>query len=282
MPLSALQAKLLRLLAAQRKSDSMVAGAAPLSRIGPRTSDDIDIFHTRAENVAAAAQADYAVLEAAGYRCHWARREPALWTAVIADDRGETRLEWVHDSDFRFFPAVPDVDFGYVLHPADIATNKTLAAAGRREPRDAVDLVLVHEKILPLGAAIWAAVAKDPGWSPESLLAEIRRSNRYHDDDLVPLKMSRQITAAELSRKLRAALNEAEAFVLKMPSEKAGLLFLDGDRLVQPDPSRLDDYRMHAGQHGGHWPSSSEIASAMLEAWSRIGDQRAGTTIPRK
>ena len=37
---------------------------------------------------------------------------------------GETmKLEWVADSDFRFFPAQPDDLFGYVLHPVDLATN---------------------------------------------------------------------------------------------------------------------------------------------------------------
>jgi hypothetical protein len=40
------------------------------------------------------------------------------------------------DNDFRFFPAQRDEVFGYVLHPLDLATNKAMAAAGRREPRD--------------------------------------------------------------------------------------------------------------------------------------------------
>jgi hypothetical protein len=34
---------------------------------------------------------------------------------------------------------------------------------------------------------------------------------------------------------------------------------------VQPDPEQLDSYVEHAGQLRGHWPSSSEIGSAMLE-----------------
>src|SRR5262249_5029675 len=56
--------------------------------------------------------------------------------------------------------------FGYVLHLADIATNKALAAAGRREPRDILDLLLIHERYLPLGAVAWAAIAKDSGFTP--------------------------------------------------------------------------------------------------------------------
>ncbi len=43
--------------------------------------------------------------------------------------------------------------------------NKAMAAAGRREVRDLVDLVTVHGTILPLGAVIWAAVEKSPGFT---------------------------------------------------------------------------------------------------------------------
>lgn len=68
---------------------------------------------------------------------------------------------------FRFFPTLRDETFGYILHPVDLATNKVMAAAGRRELRDLVDLVTIHENILPLGAAIWAAVEKSPGFTPE-------------------------------------------------------------------------------------------------------------------
>lgn len=64
---------------------------------------------------------------------------------------------------------------------------------------------------------------------------------------------------------LRAALDQAEAFVTRMPTEKAGLLFLSGDQVVQPDPDHLDRYVAHAGQRRGHWPSSPEIAAAMME-----------------
>ena len=69
--------------------------------------------------------------------------------------------------------------FGYVLHPVDLAMNKVMAAAGRRELRDIVDLVMIHETILPLGAAVWAAVEKSPGFTPEGLITEIWRNSNY-------------------------------------------------------------------------------------------------------
>ena len=64
---------------------------------------------------------------------------------------------------------------------------------------------------------------------------------------------------------LRLALDQAEAFVLRMPTEKIGLLFMENGKVVQPDPDRLDDYTTHAGQRRGHWPTSMEISTAMFE-----------------
>jgi len=42
--------------------------------------------------------------------------------------------------------------------------------AGRHELRDLIDAVTVNERILSLGAVIWAAVEKSPGFTPEGLL----------------------------------------------------------------------------------------------------------------
>ncbi len=164
---------------------------------------------------------------------------------------------------------MPDEVFGYVLHPVDLAMNKAMAAAGRRELRDIVDLVTVHETILPLGAVIWAAVDKSPGFTPEGLAAEIRRNSNYPSTEWLNLLSSEPLDPKDIMTRLRKALDDAEAFVLKMPTEKAGLLFLKDGRVVQPDPARLGDYQTHAGQRRGQWPSSAEISAAMLERYKK-------------
>jgi hypothetical protein len=64
---------------------------------------------------------------------------------------------------------------------------------------------------------------------------------------------------------LRDALDDAESFVARMPTDKVGLLFLQGATVVQPDPDRLHQYQTHAGQRRGQWPSSTEITAAMFE-----------------
>ncbi len=193
----------------------------------------------------------------------WQRRERTFYPALISQDATSTKLEWVVDSDFRFFPVVKDCDFGYVLHPADLATNKTMAAAGRREPRDIVDLVNIHEQILPLGAVIWAAVEKAPGFTPEGLINEIRRNAQYTAADFRRVASDPPVDAALTMQRLRQFLDEADAFVARMPTDKIGLLFLQDGRPVQPDPEALGNYVEHAGQRQGHWPSSPEISSAM-------------------
>ncbi len=268
MPLSKIQVDVLRLLAAHRDPESYVAGSTPLNRRSPRYSGDIDVFHSREERVASAAASDAETLQAAGYGIRWIRRAPAVCTAEVSGQDGATHLEWVVDSEVRFFPVMKDETFGYVLHPADLAVNKVMAAAGRREVRDVVDVVTVHEMILPLGALVWAAVEKSPGYTPEGLIAEIRRNSHYPLAEWRAIASAEPIDANTVMSKLRAALDDAEAFVSRMPTEKAGLLFVREGKVVQPDPERLDEYETHAGKLRGHWPSSMEITAAMLERFT--------------
>lgn len=265
MALSELQSKILRLLAAHRDPESYVAGSTPLNLNLLRDSGDIDIFHDREERVAFAAAEDAKALETAGLRVAWLRRAPMMYTAEVRDANEATRLEWVVDSDFRFFPTLRDELFGYVLHPVDLAANKVMAAVGRRKPADLVDLLTIHDRVLPLGAVVWAAVEKAPGFTPEGLIAEIRRTSNYRTEELQSVPTPAPIDPKAFYARLRAVLDEAEAFIARMPTEKAGLLFLKDGKVVQPDPDHLDAYATHAGQRLGHWPSSPEITAAMFE-----------------
>jgi hypothetical protein len=218
MPLSRIQEAILRVLVSHRDPESYVAGATPLNRRTPRYSDDIDVFQDREERVARAAMEDAESLEQAGYGVIWLRQLPLIYTAEVRQGSDRTRLEWVVDSDYRFFPTVKDEMFGYVLHPIDLAMNKTMAAAGRRELRDLIDLVTIHDVILPLGPLIWAVVEKSPGFTPEGLIAEIRRNAHYPAADWRALLVSEPIDPLDSMARLRKALDEAEIFVTRMPT----------------------------------------------------------------
>ena len=269
MPLSRIQIEVLHLLASHRDPESYVAGASLLNWNAPRYSGDVDVFHDREERAARAADEDSAVLQEHGFDMKWIRRERTIFAAVARRDGEETKLEWAVDSDFRFFPTVRDELFGYRLHPIDLAMNKTHAAAGRRAVRDIVDLVTIHETILPLGAVIWAAVEKSPGFTPEGLIAEIRRNSHYPVVEWQALSFSEPVDPKVVLGSLRAALDAAEAFVVRMPTDKLGLLFMKDGEVVQPDPDRLAEYQSHAGQRRGQWPTSPEIITAMFEHYNK-------------
>lgn len=103
MPLDSLQSDILRVIAAARDPESFVGDGTPINRRGPRTSEDIDIFHDRAERVAGAAIADGAALAKAGFEVTWVRQQPASYAAAVGRNGTATKLEWIADSDFRFF-----------------------------------------------------------------------------------------------------------------------------------------------------------------------------------
>jgi hypothetical protein len=269
VPLTRLQAYALRVLAAQRSPDSYVAGGVALNRAGPRFSGDIDIFQDSEERLVTAAEADAAALVEAGLKLSWGKVQTGKRQAQI-EGLGETmQLEWVADSDYRFFPAQQDELFGYVLHPVDLATNKASAAADRREPRDILDLVTIHESILPLGAVICAAVGRFPGLSPEEMLAEITRHSRFTAEEFRVLATERPLDVSDVHRRIRNMIEDAERFISAIPSDDVGFVFLDGDRPVQPDKDGFGNYQRRSGARRGLWPSSSGITSAMLESYKK-------------
>jgi hypothetical protein len=269
MPLNRLQVHVLQVLAAGRSPDSFIAGGVALNREGPRFSDDIDIFQDSEQRLEAAALADEKALTEAGLRLTWKKIVSGKRDAEVEGLGDRMRLEWVHDSAFRFFPAQPDELFGYVLHPVDLATNKASAAADRREPRDIVDLVTIHEGILPLGAVVCAAVGRFPGQSPEELLSEIARHSRFTAEEFRVLATERPIDVPNLHRRIRAMIEDAQFFIGRIPSEAVGFVFLESGRAVQPNLEALDSYQRHAGASGGVWPSSPEISAAMFERYRK-------------
>jgi hypothetical protein len=113
------------------------------------------------------------------------------------------------------------------------------------------------------------AVEKSPGYTPEGLIAEVRRNSNYPAAEWRAIDSTEPIDPKVVTTKLRAALDDAEAFVARMPTDKAGLLFLQAAKVVQPDPDRLDTYQTHRGQRRGQWPSSPEITAAMFERYNK-------------
>ncbi len=270
VPISKFQSDVLRLLSTQRSPDSYIAGGIAINRQGQRFSADIDIFHDSEARQESAVKADEAVLVGAGYIITWPPRQRAgKHEAIVEKDGQQMPLEWVTDSAFRFFPAQPDDLFGYVLHPVDLATNKASAAADRRAPRDVVDLVTIHETILPLGAVVAAACGRFIGATPEEMLAEITRHSRFTAEEFAVLATVHPIDVRDLHRRIRSMIEDAETFIAKLPSDAVGVIFMDGDKPVQPDLNALDKYQRKPGAPSGLWSSSPDITQAMLERYDK-------------
>ena len=265
MPMTDFQRRVLRLLADSRTEESYFADGSFLNFDGPRFSDDFDIFYDKASALEEASDRDAAILRGAGVSFRWGKRTAGKHDAVASDGKESFALEWVVDSDFRFFPIRRDDDFGFALHPVDAATNKILAVIGREEPRDVVDAMFAHHRILPLGALLWAAAGKDPGWTPLEILSEVRRTARWRDEDYESLRLSKPIGAREIGFFLKSAGSQAESWISRMPASQVGAVYLDASgKPVQPDPSDLTNHTAHFGARGGHWPSNGILMSDML------------------
>jgi hypothetical protein len=269
MPLDDLQKAILAILLKHRSPDSVFAGGSVLHRHGHRLSSDQDIFHSADADVIAIAAKDLDDLRLHGFTAEMSRQYEGLCEAMVGNEQqGFTRIQWVQAGSWAFYEPVPDPDYGWRLHMADLAVNKVLAAGGRREVRDYVDLVLIHRHIMPLWHAIWAAPGKDEAWSPGSLIEKIAMTNAFRQRDIDDDIMSTvPLSASETGSTIRDALNEARDIVARLPAPTAGCLFIDASGHPVHDVQAI----LSGGgvtplqpRHGGAWPSGPDIDHLLI------------------
>ncbi len=176
------------------------------------------------------------------------------YQAALRQGGDATKVEWAHDSSWRFMPTVRDERVGFVLHPVDLAVNKVLALAGRDEARDVVDTLDLHRGLLGLGPLCWAACGKDPGLTPLSLLELLRRRGRVRQEDLARLDLVQPIDLQELKTAWLEALDSVEPFVASRPPEDIGCLYYSAARRAFIDPRDATDAVPHFGRPGGVLP----------------------------
>lgn len=265
MPLTDFQRNLLATLAPARTPESYLAGGAAL-HFAPnsvRYSHDLDYFLDSTERVAAAFAEDGELLREAGFTVEVTMSQPGFIRAIVRKEGQATQIDWAHDSAWRFLPAVRDELGGFLLHEIDLAVNKTLALAGRDEARDLVDILYVHDEVLPLGTLAWAAVGKDPGFTPLSLLEQLKRTGRYRPEDIERLDLAVPFDLVEGKQRWLAALAEAESFVRSRPAEEVGCLYWSPTRECFGTPSPDTDLESqgmitHFGRPGGVLPRPAD------------------------
>jgi hypothetical protein len=174
--------------------------------------------------------------------------------AIVRKGEDATKVEWAHDSSWRFMPPVHDPRVGYRLHQVDLAVNKVLALAGRDEARDVLDVLHFHRHLLELGCLCWAACGKDPGFNPLSLLELLRRRGRVRPEDLARLDLVEPVDLEILKAEWLAALDSVRPFVESRSAAEIGCLFYSADRKAFADPREAADAVPHFGRPGGVLP----------------------------
>ncbi|MBI5396447.1 MAG: hypothetical protein HZA91_14225 [Verrucomicrobia bacterium] len=227
-----------------------------------RVSRDIDLFHDTSEALAATWETDRKLLETNGYRLAVLAERMGFVEATVSKAGESVLMQWARDSAYRFFPLMEHEEFGLVLHPFDLATNKVLALVGRLEVRDWLDAIQCHEGVQPLGYLVWAACGKDPGFSPPLILEQAARA-RYSAAEVAELSFEGPVPdAGALSRRWRVVVEEARALVAALPPDEAGKCVLDSSgALYRGDVAALrkalatGGVRFHPGCIRGAWPT---------------------------
>jgi hypothetical protein len=169
-------------------------------------------------------------LTEAGFAVELAFSQPGFIRAIVSLGSDATRVDWAHDSAWRFFPLQLEAWGGWVMHPVDLAINKLLAVAGRDEPRDVLDLLWCDRHVLAAEALVWAAPGKDPGLSPLSMFELLARRGRVSEVDLARLAL-RDVppSPASVREEWHALIARAEAFARARPAAEVGALYVRAD-----------------------------------------------------
>ncbi|MDE1992535.1 MAG: nucleotidyl transferase AbiEii/AbiGii toxin family protein [Rhizobiaceae bacterium] len=270
MALTALQRAIMASIAKNRSETSYVAGGLVLNMHWPRLSDDIDIFQDTDEEIGPTANRDIETLRGDGFGVYIEVNVYGCVEAEVSKNREATLIQWMSESRIRFFPLIRDDEWGARLHIADLAVNKVLAASTRTKPRDFVDLIMINERLCPLGAVVMAAPGKPPHYSPVKIIDEMRRrglsvsTDEYESVRGLPV----EFTAKTIREKLVEAFDRAEAYVRSAPADIVGLL-VTHDKGLPLEIASLND----VGLQFRKATSEPEVMPSLpdtKEDWSRL------------
>lgn len=95
------------------------------------------------------------------------------------------------------------------------------------------------------------------------------RPSRFTAEEFQAVATEEPVDVPGLHHRIRSMIKDAETFIAKLPSEAVGVIFMDGERPVQPDVNALDQYQRNPGATRGFWPSSPEISRATIERYGK-------------
>jgi predicted nucleotidyltransferase component of viral defense system len=160
----------------------MAGGSALIeSGVSERPTEDLDAFSASCDDVDAVAKRLVDDLDRGGYVAVIQRSSDSFAQLTVSTGqwrRTELRVELGRDS--QLMDSVPSA-LGPMLSLRELAANKVLAAFGRHEPRDLVDLQSISGTV-PLQQAFADAVRKDPGFDVEVFREMVSLTVGVRDD----------------------------------------------------------------------------------------------------
>lgn len=178
------QRRVIAAVMALLESDGFVmAGGAALvaSGVSDRPTKDLDAFSSTCAEVDVAAERLRTDLVEQGYIVEVVRSSDSFAQLVVASGRLR-RSEIAVDlgRDAQLFESV-STPLGPALSVRELAANKILAAFGRHEPRDLVDLAAIA-RVGSVDEAFAGAARKDPGFDLTVFREMVGRTIGVRDD----------------------------------------------------------------------------------------------------
>lgn len=281
MPLEPLQQDIAQILKSRRSTKSFVGGSSVFNEHFPRISDDIDIYAEDVE-VTKIADLDVQALRDAGLHVlvnnqFYGFVVEAIVTRTPNDLRG-TKLEWTEPDRRRFYPIQPNKTFGWTLHKTDLAIQKLIAAASRRKPRDALDIVLLDSKYARLAALAIAAPAKLETASPIAILERaLQHAIEHPMDDYRALRIDHAAMPFPIEQvktivadKINAAITE---ITQRCTSAEPGFIYLPSKAgaPIVPTDDTIHGLTKHGITAKGTVPIFSQVSRA--KSGTDIGDR---------
>ncbi|HVQ93713.1 MAG TPA: nucleotidyl transferase AbiEii/AbiGii toxin family protein [Mycobacteriales bacterium] len=186
MPLDPLQEHIARtaLSLPQAHTLALAGGGAMIAHgFTDRATRDVDLFtEVDPDEAGRIVVALRSRLQDEGLQVIEASRRPHTNRFVVTDPAsGSACLVEVFPDGGRLRPTVR-LDIGPVLHPDDLAADKTLALWGRAEIRDYVDVVALLDRYPP-DTLLRLAAAKDAGFTGASFADALRAIRRFDPED---------------------------------------------------------------------------------------------------
>lgn len=210
----------------QARNVAIAGGNAMLAhRLVVRPTQDLDLFTPVASEVDPLVSSLADALRAQSAQVEVHRRDPgfARLTVETVDGR-QVAVEIAHDARLR--DAV-QLDFGRVLHPDEVAADKTLALFGRAAARDLVDVAALTSRYT-LQRLCALAEEKDAGFDPGVLADAMRAAAAHPSEAFAELGLG-----DEAISRLQSNAHEWRAILLAVDAENPTL----------PRPQPPDRYR---------------------------------------